>query len=336
MMDLRQLRYFVAVAEAPSIAKAADWLRITQPALSVQLSQTEAELGLQLVVRSNRGIELTEHGEILYKHASRMLDAHREALAALKRDAGQPFGRVSLGLPSSLATVIAPDLYRGMRSTLPGVELYVIESSTAALFDWLQTGKIDMAVLFNVPDDVGFQVSALYSEAFCLVGLPQDGVPDSVQFDELATYPLILPSKATSWRKLLDSAASDSHWEIRAPLETESVNVLKHVALSGEAFAVMPRLSAQTEIDAGLLQARHIVNPEMYGTKSLVTLKNQLLTPVQTRVRDLVVELTTARAERAGLSLGNGAAQPLKRILPSAPFPTTGGRGQERLRQATH
>jgi LysR family nitrogen assimilation transcriptional regulator len=327
-MDLRQLRYFVAVAEAPSIAKAADWLRITQPALSVQLSQIEAELGLQLVVRSNRGIELTEHGQVLYKHAASMLDAHREAMASLKRDAGQPFGRVSLGLPSSLATVIAPDLYRGMRSALPGVELYILESSTAALFDWLQTGKIDMAVLFNVPDDVGFQVTPLYSEAFCLIGLPQKGVPDSVQFDELANYPLILPSKATSWRKLLDGAASDSSWEIHAPIETESVNVLKHVALSGEAFAVMPRLSAQSEIDSGLLQARRIVNPEMCGTKALVTLKSQLLSPVQKRVRELVVDLTTARARHAGLDIGNGAVQPLRRILPSAPFPIVGVRAQ--------
>ena len=331
-MDLRQLRYFVAVAEAPSIAKAADWLRITQPALSVQLSQIEAELGLQLVMRSNRGIELTEHGEILYKHASSMLDAHREALAALKRDAGQPFGRVSLGLPSSLATVIAPDLYRGMRSALPGVELYVIESSTAALFDWLQTGKIDMAVLFNVPDDVGFQVTPLYSEAFCMVGVPQAGVPESVEFDALASYPLILPSKSTSWRKLLDGAATESHWEIRAPIETESVNILKQVAMSGEAFAIMPTLSAQTEIEAGLLQARRIVNPEMLGTKALVNLKNQLLTPVQKRVRDLVAELTTARAAQAGLGLANDVAQPLRRILPSAPFPAAGGRTHERQR----
>lgn len=318
-MDLRQLRYFVGIADARSIAKAAEWLHVAQPALSVQLANLEAELGVPLVVRSNRGVELTPSGELLYEHATQMLNLHREAVVAIKNDGGASLGKVSLGLPSTLAAALAPQLFEATRRQLPGVELYLLEASTAALFEWLQSGKIDFAILFNMPDDLGLDVTPLYSEDFCLVGTPDGKDNETVEFDELFDYPLILPSKATSWRKLLDIAATERERAFYSPIESESVNVLKSVAVSGAAYAVIPRLCVHDEIRAGTVTARRIVNPELLGTKSLVTLQSQLLSDTQKKVRDLIVELAQARASEAGLELRD-TARDTRRVLPSSPF----------------
>ena len=318
-MDLRQLRYFVGIADARSIAKAAEWLHVAQPALSVQLANLEAELGVALVVRSNRGVELTPSGESLYEHATQMLNLHREAIVAIKNDGGTSLGKVSLGLPSTLAAALAPQLFEATRRRLPGVELYILEASTAALFEWLQSGKIDFAILFNMPDDLGLDVTPLYSEDFCLVGAPDGNCDDTVEFEALFDYPLILPSKATSWRKLLDIAAAERERVLHSPIESESSNVLKSVAMSGAAYAVIPRLAVHEEILAGTVSARRIVNPELLGTKSLVTLQSQLLSDTHKKVRDLIVELAQARASEAGLELRE-TARDAKRVLPSSPF----------------
>lgn len=318
-MDLRQLRYFVGIADARSIAKAAEWLHVAQPALSVQLANLEAELGVPLVVRSNRGVELTPSGDLLYEHATQMLSLHQEAVLAIKNDGGTSLCKVSLGLPSTLAAALSPKLFEATRRQLPGVELYILEASTAALFEWLQSGKIDFAVLFNMPADLGLDVTPLYSEDFCLVGAPDGNCDDTIEFEALFDYPLIMPSKATSWRKLLDIAAAERERSFHSPIESESINVLKSVAVSGEAYAVIPRLAVHDEIQEGIVRARRIVNPELLGTKSLVTLQSQLLSDTQKKVRDLIVELAQARASEAGLGLRETSRE-AKRVLPSSPF----------------
>src|SRR3546814_12371439 len=102
MMEIRQLRYFVAMAEAGSLAKASERLNISQPALSVHLANLEAELGTTLVTRSNRGVELTEDGKLLLDRAIVLLRYHRETERALKDRSERPSGSVSPGpLPTS-------------------------------------------------------------------------------------------------------------------------------------------------------------------------------------------------------------------------------------------
>ena len=127
-MELRHLRYFVGIVEAGSLTKASKQLHVAQPALSVHLSNLEVELGVKLVVRSNRGIELTEDGALLYERAQVMLRYHDEALSTLKRRHHSPKGSVSIGLPSTLPDMIAAQLYKLCREELPEVRLYIADT----------------------------------------------------------------------------------------------------------------------------------------------------------------------------------------------------------------
>lgn len=321
-MDLRHLRYFVAMAEAGSMTKASERLRVAQPALSVHLANLEVELGTKLVIRSNRGIELTEDGTLLYERAIIILRYHQEALDALSARKQSPKGIVTLGLPSTVPALITPLLYQTMREELPDVSLYVADTSTAVLYEWLLDGKIDLALLFSLPEDGALELRPLYAEDFCLVGAPvPDGETGPIEFDEIFDVPLVVPHRSTAWRKILDDAAASRGRRIDAPMETESYSALRAVARSGEAQTILPLSSVLEDVQEGRLVARKIVNPDLSGMMSLAHLKNAELSRAVQEVRDLVVRVVRLVSEQMKLEARVPSAAHILKVTPSTLFP---------------
>lgn len=306
-MEMRHMRYFVAMAEAGSLMKAAERLRVAQPALSVHLSNLEADLGVKLVRRSNRGIELTEEGHLLYERAIELIDHHQEVISSIKQRKIKPSGSVSLGLPSTMPSMVTAPLYRAMRAELPDVSLYILDASTAALYQWLQESKIDLAVLFSLPDNKEYDITPLYTEDFCLVGGPDFAGKSTITFEELFDYPLIMPCSATSWRKILDAAAERLGRPLSSPIETESFSALKAAAQSGDCYAIMPRTSVHEEIQRGELFARRIVSPDIRGMKALVQISGKVMTAAQREVGKLVARIIIETV--SNMSFGGSASR---------------------------
>ena len=328
-MEIRHLKYFVAMAEAGSLMKASERLRVAQPALSVHLSNLELDVGVRLVRRSNRGIELTEEGQILYERAKELLKFHEECIVSLKSKRLNPSGSVSIGLPSTLPGIVVPALYRAMREQLPDVRLYVAEASTAVLHEWLRDGKIDFAVLFSIPESAELRITPLYIEDFCFVGRPSgEKTPRSIQFEELFNYDVMMPCGATSWRKILDQAAEDRGKSFGTPIETESFSGLRAAALSGLCHVIMPRTSVHEEIAAGVLEARRIINPDIRGVKSLVHIESRMMTAAQRETKRLVTEVIKAELTKLDAQVDVGGSNKLTHVSPSALFNKGGWRGQ--------
>src|SRR3954447_17916484 len=130
-MELRRLRYFVAVAEARSIGRAAERLRMAQPPLSVQIRKLEAEIGAALFRRGTRGMELTEAGQALLSRASEALALAAEGAEAARTVASGRRGRLSIGYMFVLAHAVLPKLIPELRRSLPGVDLEFIELSAS-------------------------------------------------------------------------------------------------------------------------------------------------------------------------------------------------------------
>src|SRR5579864_9193566 len=145
-MDLRQLRYFVGIVQAGSLSRAADQLHVAQSAISHHLASLESEVGRQLVTRGPKGILLTEAGGVLYRHAEAILRhvevAREEALNALN----VPSGRVSIGLPVALASVLATELFVRVRNVYPQIMLHLVDGNSAVLRERLDNGRLDMSV----------------------------------------------------------------------------------------------------------------------------------------------------------------------------------------------
>ena len=148
-MDLRQLEYFVRVAELGSFTRAAAALGVAQPALSRQIRLLEVELRQNLLTRHGRGAQPTEAGLLLLEHGRGILHqvAHtRDELARLR---GGLSGRVSLGLPPSVARVLAVPLMQAFRTEWPQARLAISEGLSTGMLESLVSGRLDVAVLYN-------------------------------------------------------------------------------------------------------------------------------------------------------------------------------------------
>jgi DNA-binding transcriptional LysR family regulator len=144
-MDVRHLRYFVAVAEELHFGHAALRLHMTQPPLSKRIADLERELGVQLFDRSPRGVALTAHGTRLLPHARKAVAAFDAAAAAMRRPARSAARRLLLAFPADTSRAVLTDVCRGLRDA--GQDVEVLEATTGEQQALLADGRIDLGVL---------------------------------------------------------------------------------------------------------------------------------------------------------------------------------------------
>src|SRR5689334_15400124 len=193
-MDLKQLEYFVRVAELGSFTRAAVELDVAQPALSRQVRLLEVELRQTLLLRNGRGAVPTEAGQILLEHGRGILHQVQRARADLGRLRGGLSGRVALGVPSSVARVLAVPLTRAIRAAAPEAQLSISEGLSAALQDGLASGRLDIAVLYNAQPSRELDVTPMMEEELLLVrarppGLHEDPPPGPVDLRDVVSMP---------------------------------------------------------------------------------------------------------------------------------------------------
>src|SRR5690606_21352631 len=166
-MDLRHLKYFVAVADEQNFTRAAEKLHISQPPLSRQIQQLEEELGLPLFERGTRPVRLTEAGRFFYTHATRLLEQAAEAIGTTRRIA-QAERRLAIGFVSSSMYGALPELLRRFRAQRPQVQLVLLEMSTIEQIDALKTGRIDVGFGRIRLDDPALKREVLREEPLVL------------------------------------------------------------------------------------------------------------------------------------------------------------------------
>ncbi|MBN8557847.1 MAG: LysR family transcriptional regulator, partial [Burkholderiales bacterium] len=158
-MDLRQLEYFVRVAELGSFTRAALALDVAQPALSRQVRLLELELRQSLLTRHGRGAAPTEAGQVLLEHARGILHQVEHARDELARLRGALAGRVTLGLPPSVARALAVPLVQAFGQQLPEARLSITEALSASMQEQLASGRLDIAVLYNAQPVPGLDIA---------------------------------------------------------------------------------------------------------------------------------------------------------------------------------
>ena len=146
-MDLRQLRYFVAVAEEASFSKAAARIPISQPPLSRQIARLEQEIGVRLLERSRHGVSLTEPGRLFLEEARKTLASAAAAIESATRGASGKIGRVTIGFGGSAAYTLLPTVLRVFRRQNPGVMLSLVSLPMTAQLDAVLDARIDVGML---------------------------------------------------------------------------------------------------------------------------------------------------------------------------------------------
>ncbi len=292
-MDLKQLEYFVRVAEMGSFTRAAASLDVAQPALSRQIRLLEVELRQNLLVRNGRGASPTEAGKLLLEHGRGILHQVERARDDLCRMRGGLSGRVAIGLPSSVARVLTVPLTRAFREALPEARLSISEGLSTGLLEGLISGRLDIVVLYNAQPSREVDLSPLLDEDLLWVrkrppGLPEDPPPGPVDLSEVARLPLVIPTRPNAIRMHVESEMANIGLRPTVALEIDGVSAILDLVADGAGCAVLSRNALLHSPRPSAYTAQSIGSPPLRIALSLGTSLQRPATPVQKAALDLI------------------------------------------------
>ena len=292
-MDLKQIEYFVRVAELGSFTRAAVVLNIAQPALSRQVRLLEVELRQNLLVRNGRGAVPTEAGKLLLEHGRGILHQVERAREELGRVRGALAGRVAIGLPTSVARVMTVPLTRAFRQELPEVGLSISEGLSGAILGGLNSGHLDLVVLYNAQPSRETDVAHLLDEDLVLVrarppGLLEDPPPGPIALSEVAQLPLVIPTRPNAIRMHVESEMAQIGCTPQVALEIDGVSAILDLVADGAGCAVLSRNALLNSPRPSAYTAQAIGTPPLRIALSLATSLQRPSTQVQKAALDLV------------------------------------------------
>jgi DNA-binding transcriptional LysR family regulator len=300
-MELRQLRYLVALAEERHFTRAAAREHIAQPALSQQIRRLETEVGLALVERTTRRVALTGAGELLVARARRILAEVDDARAELATLAGVKGGRLAVGALHTMGPVDLSLLLASFHRNHPDVELVVREQSSEELADMLREDVIDLAFL-SVTEHIqsrGLALHRLVTEEIVAVLPPQHELAgrESIDFAQLADSPFVSFRAGSRLRELLESGAAGAGFEPRIALESNESRRIRSLVSSGLGVAILPRSDA---VGAGApVAVARLLEPALTRDVTLASRANRRHSPAAQAFLALTLRVFDALPEPA-------------------------------------
>ena len=287
-MDLRQLRYFLAITERGSISGAADVLGVAQPALSLHLKNMEAELGTQLLERHAAGVTPTEAGRLLAARARSILDYVARMTDDIRTLEASPTGTVRIGLPGTIAELVALPLIEAVHAQFPGVTLNILEGMSGFVSDWLTEGRVDIGVLYSAPKGSDVVSTPLLDEELVLILAAGTECPAEIALAELDAMKMVLPSPAHGLRSLIDVALGNINIAPQIAVEIDAYASIKSLVSSGYGASILPYHAVARDVSHGRLKAVHFSTPGLWRRVHLVAQSNRPATRAQTAVRDVL------------------------------------------------
>ena len=312
-MELRQLRYFIAVADARSISAAGRKLHVVQSAISHQIANLESELGAELVVRGKAGVTLTPAGQFLYRHARAIVKQVETASQGVSRVDKEIRGKVAVGIPNSTAAILALPLLKAVRAELPYVELTIVEGLSGLLAEQLSSGRLDFSILFETEPLRGFQNKPLVAERLHFVSADPAmlratrGLGISLRL--VLQRPLILPPQPNGIRLLLEREALRSGLKTNVVADVTGVETMLAAVKDGVADSVMMAANAKRVQSGSELLVIPVRTPVIERTAGLFEPAQFALPAAASCVRDIVLKLVDQLVAEDGWP----GARPLER-----------------------
>lgn len=295
-MNLKTLRYFVAVADSGSLTAAAAAIPIAQPALTRQMRDLESETGVQLLQRLPRGVRLTQAGVTLYESAQRILSEAARLDRRLAHSQQRDLVPVVVGASPTLARLLLPGLFEKSIAAISNLELRAREAFTPELIDGLERGMIDVAVLTNPPPGHALSFQPLLGEPFALVSHAKMGIGPVVSASQLARIPLLMTSLH---RGLVDRQLASLGKSLKVQAEIDSVDSIREMVLRGRWATIMPVSVFREHLHQEPVVMSEISGVQLNRLLVLATRLDPRPNPSLSVVHDLVMA-EFARMERQG------------------------------------
>ncbi|MDA8443945.1 LysR family transcriptional regulator [Paracidovorax valerianellae] len=296
-VTLRQLHVFRSVAATRNFSRAGEQIGLTQPAVSRCITELEAQLGLQLLNRTTREVELTEAGRSLAARLERVLDDLDTVLLDVRGMASERRGRVRVASSPTLSAHLMPDCIARCQRELPGLQIVLLDRIQNDVLASVLSGEVDFGVVIDPGEREALTCEAILTEPFCLACPPAHPLARkrSVRWTNLEGQPLVLLDHASGSRRLIDQAFAAHGVHATVAQEVGHPTTIFRMLTAGLGISVVPTLALPPEGLHGV--AVRPLRPQVDREIVLVHRRNRALAPVAQAAWDLV--RTVARERQA-------------------------------------
>lgn len=298
-VELRHLRYFVAVAKELHFGKAAKRLHIVQPALSIQISRLEEELGVELLRRNKRQVRLTEAGRLFFGEAQRILERTEQASEAARRAAQGQIGRLAIGFVGPAVYSIFPDILRTYRKQVPEVDLMLYELNSTEQIEALHEGRIHVGFVRMPVDDEALIFETVYREPVVAV-LPEDhplASREKVPIKMLANEPFVMVprSREPGAHDHYVSLCREAGFSPKVVQEAHQIHTIVGLVSAGIGTAIVPSSVRNLRRPGAVYRSIKGPSPQMEMATARL---REIYSPILDRFLDIVEEVTGEGPEK--------------------------------------
>ncbi|MBK9216400.1 MAG: LysR family transcriptional regulator [Chloracidobacterium sp.] len=292
-MEIRQLKAFVAIAEANTFTAGAKRVNVTQAAISMQIRQLEEEVGLQLFTRTPRRVILTEAGEYLLHRARRILREHDAALAEIAEVAGAEHGRLRIGSASAeFATQQLPNILKELKGKFPNADLSVSVGTSQALAEKISHGDIDIAFVSLPVETSSVVTELLFSDQIVAIGAPDHPLANkkTMNIATLAAEKLILGERGGNTRRRIDDLFHDAGVKPNIVMELSRQEAINQMVEAGLGLGLAGAKAIAAEIAARRVISWRIEGAEINWDLGLAHLRGGYFSPIAREFVNLCTE----------------------------------------------
>ena len=282
-MEIRQLKAFLAIAEAKTFTAGARRVNVTQAAISMQIRQLEDEVGLQLFTRTPRRVILTEAGEYLLERARKILREHDSALAEIAEVAGAEYGRLRIGSASgTFAMNQLPAIMHKLKEKFPNSELTVSSGTSQKLVDKIMHGEIDTAFVSLPVDNLNISTESLFSDEIVAIAHPKHPLAKEkyISAATLAGESLILGERGGNTRRMIDEFFNAANVRPNITMELSRQEAINMMVENNLGVGMPGAKSVAKEIREGRLVSWLIEGAEIKWELGLARLRGGHFSPI--------------------------------------------------------
>ena len=291
-ITFRQLRVFTEVARQGSMTQAAASLHLTPPAVSMQIKEIEAQVGLSLFDRQGRQLSLSTAGEYFLIHARRMLANLKEAEHAMARFKRLDYGLLTIGIVST-AKYFVPQLLARFHEEHPGIEVRLrVVGNREQLVAMMEAGDVDLSVMGRPPKEIATRAEAFAAHPLVLVCPPQHPLlkVGHAPVSALDGYAFIVREHGSGTRTAMEAFFTEHRFEPRITMEMSSNETIKQAVMAGMGLSFMSLHTMGLELRSGLLHILDVEGTPVMKMWNVVHLQARLLSPAAEAFRYFIIE----------------------------------------------
>lgn len=285
-MDIKQLRYFIAIAEEKNITAAANRLHMSQPPLSIQLKQLEQELGVKLFERSGKSMELTDKGNVLYKRAMHLVNSVEEMKNELQETEEGKKGILSIGI-NTLSLLGLSEMLQSFHKRYPFVSLKIVQNDSYYLAEMIKTRAIEMAFVRLPLEHRGLTYHHLLNEPFFFVSNKETA---TISLEEISHLPLIIPStEGLGIYSTILEAFSRKNLPLNKMAECSDMHTLIELVKGGMGATIVPKSVLDVYGDNSLYSTT-IIDANITSSLGVIWLENHFVSTPAKNFMGLIEE----------------------------------------------